>query len=197
MNDETEDNLGERKMPNPIVAARMELTAQIEHVNKVAEKYEGKSQTMVRRSIRYDALTVIFSAASPALTTYVAYEDNLGVYGSAIKLAVILVVAIAVSLPALKRILGVKKQATHSAASAMDLRKAVSQAHAELSRIGEDIKEEKQEKYYQDQTEILKSKVSDVEQKSSKLIFDIMEESHGIAEQESTKVNERENREDG
>jgi len=173
-----------------VILAQTALEEQIKEVNEIATEFEGTSKKMVQRSIRYDALTVIFSAASPALTTYIAYEENLGPYGAAIKLSVILVVAIAVSLPALKRILGIKKQATHTSASAMELRKAIAEAHTEMSRIGEDIKEEKQEKYYRDQIEILKSKVSEVQQKHSRLIFDIMEESHGIAEQESKKIKE-------
>ena len=124
-------------------------------------------------------------------STYVAYEKDLGQYSAIVKIVVIFVVAIAVSLPALKRILGIKKQATHTSASAMDLRKAIAEAHAELSRIGEDIREEKQEKYYRNQIETLKSKVSEVQQNHSRLIFDIMEESHGIAEHASDKTVEQ------
>jgi len=168
--------------------ARQLVVTQLEEVNRIALEYETTSQKMVARSIRYDALTVIFGAASPALTTYVAYEENLGPFSSAIKLGVILVVAIAVSLPALKRILGIKKHATHASASAMELRKAISDVHNELGRIVEDVREEKQERYFLDQIELLKGKVSEVRQKHSRLVFDIMEESHGIAEQESKKI---------
>lgn len=88
----------------------------------------------------------------------------------------------------MKRILGIKKRATHASASAMELRKTISETHSELGRITEDVKEEKQEKYYLDQIEMLKSKVSELRQKYSKLVFDIMEESHGIAEQESKNI---------
>ena len=44
------------------------LEEQVEEVEKLAGEHEQESQKMVRRSIGFDALTVIFGAASPALT---------------------------------------------------------------------------------------------------------------------------------
>lgn len=168
-----------------IYASRERLENRIKEIEALAKEYGKKSRRMVNWSIGFDALTVVLSTASPALTTYVAYEDNID---PVMKLGVILVVATAVSLPVLKRILGIKKLAIHNSASAMDLHKAISEEYDQLSRIQEDIKENKQERYYMDRIETLNSKVSDVKQNSSNLVFDIMEESHGIAAEESIKV---------
>ncbi len=51
---------------------RKSLDLLVAKVEESAEQYEQQSMKMVRRSIGFDAVTVVFGAASPALTTYIA-----------------------------------------------------------------------------------------------------------------------------
>lgn len=152
---------------------------------------------MVRRSTYFDVLTVIFGATSPVLTTYVAFSGDIGQMKSTIKLILILVVTIAVILPALKSIFGIRKRAIHTSASAMELYNAVTDAYQEMGRIVEDIQPEKKDKYLSSLRQKLNSKVSEAKQNYNRLTFDIMEESHGIAKERAKIAEEKLNKFNG
>jgi len=169
---------------------RERLDKTIAEAESLASTLEKESRSQVRTSILFDIVTVLFGVASPALTTFVAYNQG----HQYLNLSMILVVSLAVSLPTMKRLLGIKKKAIHFSAGAFDLRGAVSKVHDEIRRTDEDVKDEKKPKYYEDQDKYLRGRISDVRQRLNALTFDIMEEASVEAEKRASQMEKKANK---